>query len=394
MARRVVPMIHHGQRRVDAHEGYVCPTATLTPARLLAAGIDLSGGYPANDHGRVEGLEAARAWNGPGWEHDERGAHADKEKRALLGAAAEVITLSPNIGTEIVGLQLAALTDTQKDELALLVAERGVVFFRDQQLSPQAQLALGAYFGKPDIHPVGSYVPGLKGVSVITDEFARTNPGETDFRTPLGSYHWHIDIGYEEQPPGITHLHLDAVPETGGDTYWASGYTAYDKLSPPLQAFIDGLEALHRSLHEYEDPASPTGPKVPVITAHPLVRVHPATGWKALFIDRRFTIGIKGFKHQDGQALLNHLFDVYETSRDAQIRFRWTPGTSALWDNRVTIHSAVHDYGDDTHAAPRHGTRVSSLAERPVPVAPGVGASRRHALGLAPGKVVEVRPAF
>lgn len=119
----------------------------------------------------------------------------------------------------IVGLQLADLTNTQKDELALLIAERGVVFFRDQKLSPQAQLALGAYYGKPDIHPVGAYVPGLKGVSVITNEFARTNPGEADFRSPLGSYHWHIDIGYEEQPPGITHLHLDAVPETGGDTY-------------------------------------------------------------------------------------------------------------------------------------------------------------------------------
>lgn len=210
--------------------------------------------------------------------------------------------------SEIVGLQLAELSDTQRDELALLIAERTVVFFRDQHtLSPQAQRELGAYFGDVEVHPSGPQVPGLPGITVIWDKLlGDKKPG---FRNPFGSQNWHTgelrlsevtwyvtdlisfgvtDLVHEKQPPGITHLHNDTVPDVGGDTYWASGYAAYDKLSPQFRELIDGLSAVYRSAHAYPDPNNPEE-KVHIERIHPLVRVHPVTGWKSLFLNRVFT---------------------------------------------------------------------------------------------------------
>ncbi|KAL1407826.1 hypothetical protein Q8F55_007261 [Vanrija albida] len=360
--------------------------AKRTKDRLLAAGIDISAGYPYYPD-KPKDVSLAGQFRGEAWEHDDPGKRADPEKKALFGAAEKVVKLTPNIGTEIIGLQLSQLTDTQKDELALLVAERTVVFFRDQDITPQGQLELGAYLGRPEIHPSAARVPGLPGVTVISDELARTYGVNIDFQSPFGTQEWHTDLTHEPQPPGYTHLHLDAGPEVGGDTYWASGYTAYDKLSPTLRAVLDPLEGLFRSEHLYPDPENPDGPRKPIITAHPLIRTHPVTGWKSLFVNRRYTVGIKGLKAADSAPLLQQLYDVYEHSLDAQLRWKWTPGTSAIWDNRVSIHSAVYDYGDG--GEPRHGTRVSSLAE--VPFNSPNGVSRRAALGLDPGKIVEVK---
>lgn len=156
------------------------------------------------------------------------------------------------------------------------------------------------------------------------------------------------------------------------------GYAAYEKLSPDFRKIIDGKQAVYRSAHPYLDRNNPAaGPKF-VERVHPLVRVHPATGWKALWVNRAMTVRIVGLDKAESDVILGYLYDVYEKNVDIQVRFRWTPGSSALWDNRITIHNASWDYEG---TEPRHGTRVTALGEKPFfdPKAP----TRRQALGLA-----------
>lgn len=180
---------------------------------------------------------------------------------------------------------------------------------------------------------------------------------------------------------------------------WASGYAAYEKLSPDFRKIIDGKrfpttqgndltsrsgkEAIYRSAHPYLDRENPTaGPKF-IERVHPIVRVHPATGWKALWVNRAMTVRIVGLDKAESDVILNYLYDVYEQNVDIQVRFKWTAGTSALWDNRITIHNASWDYEGNE---PRHGTRVTSLAEKPFFKADAP--TRRQALGLAgPGDI-------
>ncbi|KAL1410517.1 hypothetical protein Q8F55_004530 [Vanrija albida] len=343
-----------------------------TLRRYARAGIDLSKGYPffppkpefVQDVTKIrEEARGDRTYVDPG-------TRADKEKKALFGAAKEVNDLTTHIGTEIVGLQLEDLTDQQKDELALLVAERSIVFFRDQQLTPQAQQALGVYLGDGEIerHPQVAQVPGLGGgITLIWADGRKDNSAartQRNFRRPYPSeklsFGWHTDLVHEPYPPGYTHLHQDTVPRVGGDTLWASGYAAYDKLSPAFKKLIDGLNGVYKSAHQYKDENDPEGGLKYVLRVHPLVRTHPVTGWKSLWVNRSHTVGIEGFDKAESDALLEYLHNIFERSTDIQVRWKWTPGTSAIWDNRTTIHTVSFDYEGE-----RHGTRVSSLAEKP-----------------------------
>jgi len=349
------------------------PDRTLT--RLKKGGVDLSQGYPYRPSVPLYLQDVYNIRNEPR-EYQDAGARADKSKKALLSAATKVTDLTTHIGTEIEGLQLKDLTSQQRDELALLIAERSVVFFRDQDLSPQQQLELGKHFGLPEVHPQVPQVPGELGVTVIWPDLM-AEERKSSFRNPGGTARWHTDLVHELQPAGITHLHNDEVPPVGGDTLWASGYSAYEKLSPDFRKIIDGKYAVYRSAHAYLDRDHPEqGPKH-VERVHPLVRVHPATGWKALWVNRAMTDRIVGLDRAESDLILNYLYDVYEHNVDIQVRFKWTPGSSALWDNRITMHNASWDYGGKY---PRHGTRVTSLAEKPYfdPSAP----TRRQALGL------------
>ncbi|GAA5843317.1 hypothetical protein JCM9279_002059 [Rhodotorula babjevae] len=366
-------MSHPTQSATPVNLAHKLPPSTRS--RLLKAGIDLSS-YPTWPQ-KPSDIKLAASVRAAPREHVDPGLRADKDKKALFAAAKEIKHLTSHIGTEIVGLQLSQLTDQQKDELALLIAERTVVFFRDQDLSPTQQRDLGAYFGEVEVHPSAPQVPGLPGVSIIWPDLAG-DVSQFGFRNPFGTNDWHTDLTHERQPPGITHLHLDELPNLGGDTYWASGYTIYDALSPSFRKIVDGLSAVYRSAHSYPDPSQPDGPRIPIERVHPLVRTHPVTGWKSLFVNRKFTLRIAGLDKPESDLILNYLFDLYEKRLDAQIRFKWTPRTSALWDNRVSIHAAVFDY--DPQGQPRHGTRVSSLAE--VPTFDPASPSRREALGL------------
>ncbi|MCJ1436582.1 hypothetical protein MMC27_005962 [Xylographa pallens] len=345
-------------------------------ARLAKAGIDPKA-YPTRPQ-KPEYLDQVYAIRSEPREHIDPGSRADRSKRALLSAATKVVHLTAHIGTELHGLQLARLSDQQKDELALLIAERSVVFLRDQDISPQAQRALGAYFGEVEVHPQVPQVPGVPGVTVMWPDLQIKEGGRpASFRQPGGAARWHTDLVHEAQPAGVTHLHNDTVPETGGDTLWSSGYSAYDKLSPDFRRFLDGKRAVYRSAHRYVDRDDPAaGPKF-VEREHPLVRVHPATGWKSLWVNRAMTVRIVGLDQAESDLILNYLYDVYERNVDIQVRFKWSPHASALWDNRITQHIACWDYEGNE---PRHGTRVTSLAEKPFFDAEAP--SRREALGL------------
>ncbi|MCJ1458161.1 hypothetical protein MMC28_008532 [Mycoblastus sanguinarius] len=344
--------------------------------RLEKAGIDLSNGYPYRPAKPLY-LQDVQKIRDTYREHIDPGARADRSKNALFSAAEKVIDLTAHIGTEIVGLQLKDLTDEQKDELGLLIAERSVVFFRDQNISPQQQKSLGEWYGEIEVHPQVPQVPGVSGVTVIWPDLQATE-NKANFRNPGGASRWHTDLVHERQPAGVTHLHNDTVPTIGGDTLWASGYSAYEKLSPDFRKIIDGKKAVYRSAHPYLDRENPTAGAKYLERIHPLVRVHPATGWKALWVNRAMTVKIVGLDKAESDLILGYLYDVFEKNIDIQLRFRWTPRTSALWDNRITIHNASWDYEG---TQPRHGTRVTALAE--VPFFTQDAPTRRQALGLA-----------
>lgn len=165
----------------------MCPGAKLTPDRLVAAGIDLSKGYPYYPT-KPASLDAAKAHAKPFEYTDAAGRAASLSP---LTDDAELEDLTPHIGTEIRGLQLARLTNAQRDALALLVAQRGVVFLRDQEITPQEQLKLGEYWGKVHHHPSGAVLPGLPGVQTISDELLREHGEVVDFRNPCSEQEWH-----------------------------------------------------------------------------------------------------------------------------------------------------------------------------------------------------------
>ncbi|KAL4984228.1 hypothetical protein BDW68DRAFT_190651 [Aspergillus falconensis] len=321
--------------------------------RLEKGGVDLSNGYPYHPS-RPLYLDDVYRIRDYDREYIDPGTRADPEKKALLSAAKEVVHLTKHIGTEIVGLQLEDLTDTAKDELGLLIAERSVVFFRDQDISPQEQKKLGEWYGKIEVHPQAAQVPGIPGVSVMLPVL-QASEIPASFRRPGGAAGWHTDLVHERQPAGVTHLHNDTIPSVGGDTLWASGYAAYEKLSPAFRKIIDGRTAMYRSAHPYLDRDNPeAGPKY-VEREHPLVRVHLVTGWKALWVNRAMTVRIVGLDKAESDLILG---------------FKWSPRSSVLWDNRW----------DYEGSEPRHGTRITALAEKPFfdPKA----RSRREALGL------------
>ncbi|KAB5513318.1 dioxygenase-like protein [Coniochaeta sp. 2T2.1] len=303
----------------------------------------------------------------------DRGSTADKSKPNLLSdsnSSLKVTKLTPVIGTEICGLQLSSLSDVQKDELALLIAERGVVVFRDQDFKDigiEKQKEFGRYFGPLHIHPVGSHVANhleLHNIYLGPDNEYRAR-SKSNKLTTVG---YHSDVSYERQPPGITILTLLSVPPRGGDTAWASQTAAYEPLSDPIKKLLEGLRAEHSGFPQAEG-ARRDGKFVrrePIRTEHPVVRVHPATGQKALFINPGFTKRIVGLRDEESDALLKLLFKHISLSQDLQVRVKWEEGTVALWDNRVTAHTAITDY--DVHNPQqglRHGFRITTLADKP-----------------------------
>jgi sulfonate dioxygenase len=223
------------------------------------------------------------------FEHVEHGKDADNSFTNLLPTGTQVTDLTPTIGTEVRGVQLSTLSSAGKDELARFVAERKVVAFRGQDfadLSIQEALDFGGYFGRHHIHPTSGAPEGYPEIHLV-HRGAGDKGAEAFFQARTSSVAWHSDVSYEQQPPGTTFLYILDKPETGGDTLFVNAAEAYNRLSPLFQERLHGLKATHSGVEQVNAAAARNSIKRrdPVINAHPIVRTHPATGEKALYIN-------------------------------------------------------------------------------------------------------------
>ncbi|KAG2505159.1 hypothetical protein JM18_009517 [Phytophthora kernoviae] len=292
---------------------------------------------------------------------EDRALKADPTFKNLL-TNATVTHLAPKIGTELSGIQLHELTDPQRDELALLIAERGVVFFRDQEINIEQQLELGRYYGPLHVHQNLGHPEGHHEVLVVENS-VETSEGFLKRQIYDPDNVWHSDVSNERQPPSYTTLKVLTNPPLGGDTLWASSYEAYDRLTPLFKSFIEGLTAIHSSKDQAEraQTRGHTIRRPPVEFEHPVVRTHPVTKRKALFVNPAFTRRIVQLSAAESAAVLKLLYKHITEGHEFQVRFRWTKNAVAIWDNRVTAHYATFDYLPGN----RHAVRVTTHGEIP-----------------------------
>ncbi|KAK6197579.1 alpha-ketoglutarate catabolism dioxygenase [Scheffersomyces amazonensis] len=303
------------------------------------------------------------------YKHEEPGLRADPSFPNLLPKDGdyEVKKVTPKLGSQITGVQLSQLDDKGKDELALLVAQRGVVIFREQDFAskgPAFAVEYGKHFGRLHIHPT-SGAPRNHPELHIT--FRRPDKSEFErvFANRTRNVGWHSDVSYELQPPGTTFFSVLEGPEAGGDTIFADTQEAYKRLSPEFRKRLEGLHVLHTSKEQATNSLNQGGieRRKPVSNIHPLIRTHPATGEKSIFLNKPFSRRIVELKEEESEALLNFLFDHIESAHDLQLRANWEPNSVVIWDNRRVVHSAIIDW--DTPVS-RHAFRITPQAERPV----------------------------
>ncbi|TEB35127.1 alpha-ketoglutarate-dependent sulfonate dioxygenase [Coprinellus micaceus] len=299
--------------------------------------------------------------------------------RSFLDTAERVIEITPQLGTEVRGINLAELDSDGRDQLALEVARRGLMVFRDQgdfiNRGPDFYLQWGRHYGRLHIHPTSGHPRGYPELHLVYRDGKQSFNFEVD--DSITTTVWHSDVSYELQPPGLTTFFLLTAPPTGGDTLFTSQVSALKKLSPQFVAFLKTLKAVHSGVEQAEFSRNGrrggTVRRDPVEHVHPVVRRHPVTGDEALYVNRQFTRRIVGLKREESEAILRLLYDHIDKSADNQARVRWEPNTIVLWDNRVTAHSANVDFRHLPDA--RHGARITPQAERPIPALEGLDLS-------------------
>lgn len=268
----------------------------------------------------------------------------------------EVEPLSPVIGAEIRGVDLSRPLGNQTfQEIHDALLRHLVIFLRDQSIDLEQQKAFGRRFGKLHIHPTAPSAPGHPEVLVIkADAKSKAVAGNR----------WHTDVSCDVEPPMGSILHMRELPASGGDTMFASMYAAYDALSGPMQSFLSGLRAWHESEHVLGGTLGQQlqgGAKEYPRALHPIVRTHPETNRKCLYVNSGFTTRIEGLGEKESRAVLDMLFDHVRTP-EFQCRFRWRKNSLAFWDNRAAQHYALWDYFPQS----RLGYRVTICGTRPV----------------------------
>ncbi len=259
-------------------------------------------------------------------------------------------TLTPGLGAEISGVDLANLTDETFEELREAFRHHLVLVFRDQQLSRDEQKAFGRRFGELQRHPAKTHL-GVPGDPEIFDiditEKTRVANGES----------WHTDLSCEPVPPMASALYITEVPASGGgDTLFANMQEAYATLSAPIREMLLGLTAFHSGFKDlraygYEPKPGDTYPSA----NHPVVTRHPETGKPVLFVNEAFTDRINELSPRESAAVLDMLYRHIETNTRLHCRVKWRPRTLVLWDNRAVHHHAVWDYYPER----RRGERVT-----------------------------------
>jgi taurine dioxygenase len=256
----------------------------------------------------------------------------------------DIIPLSPSLGAQISGIDLSRdLTGDQRAAIEQALLTHQVLFFRNQPITPRQQARFAANFGDLHIHPIYPNVPEQPEVLIL-------DTAVTDVRD---NAIWHTDVTFLPTPALGAVLSAKQVPTYGGDTLWASGIAAFEALSGPMKALLDGLTATHDFTRSFplerfgNTPADltrweETRRKNPPLS-HPVIRTHPVSGRKALFINEGFTTRINELEAAESEAILKLLF-AHGTRPEFTLRWRWQADDVAMWDNRVTQHYAVDDY--------------------------------------------------
>ena len=276
---------------------------------------------------------------------------------ATSAARPRIDRVTGSLGAVVHGIDLRELDDAATETIERALLEHQVVFFPGQALSAPEFLSFGGRLGEPEPAPIGPSHPDHRELTVL----------DQDSPKGQGTDAWHSDNTFREEPPKYTILQAEQLPPTGGDTCWADMYRAYESLSAAMQRFLDGLTASH-DLTKILALAIANGHSDADLTAmraqypprsHPVVRTHPVTGRKALFVNGNFTTKIDQLGDDESRRLLDLLFTHVKTP-DFHYRHRWSEGTVAVWDNRCVQHYAVPDY-----ASRRRMLRMIIRGDRP-----------------------------
>jgi len=273
----------------------------------------------------------------------------------------DVVPLTPTIGAEVRGVDLAApLDESVMQAIEQALYDHLVLFFRDQDITPSQQIEFAGWFGPFEYHPFAKPHPEYGEMTVL------------DQSTPErdGANSWHSDSSFMERPAWGSVLRAVQLPPLGGDTCWANMYAAYDALSDRMKQLLDGATALHDIVvplqkavaygHSTVASVEETRAKWPA-ARHPVVRTHPQTGRKLLYVNNNFTTRICELAEDESRVVLAFLLEHIKRP-DFQVRFNWSPNAVVLWDNRCTQHYAVPDYTG--HRRVMH--RVTLEGERPI----------------------------
>jgi taurine dioxygenase len=273
--------------------------------------------------------------------------------------------LSPACGAEVTGIDLTRADDASMQAVFAALAAHGVLFFRDQQLTPEQQVAVTRRFGTV------LRVPYIRHLDAHPDVIAVLKEADERRISTFGGT-WHSDFSFLDEPPSLTLLYAIELPPVGGDTLWASQYAAYDALSPGMQRLLDPLRCVQTAWpHGTRGPGidAPVSRSVGMVRGdpaadrevlQPVVRVHPVTGRRALFVNPVYSQRFEGMTQAESQPLLQFLFQ-HAASPEFCCRLRWAPGTLAVWDNRCLLHLAINDYDGSRRLL--HRTTVAG--ERP-----------------------------
>ena len=270
----------------------------------------------------------------------------------MKNQAFETRRISPTIGLEINGLDLSEpLNDSTLSEIKEAFLEHHLLVFRDQNLSPAQQLAFAEAMGEPDIYP---FVDGLDGFPMITP-IIKSPEDKVNF----GGL-WHSDTAYMQEPPKATMLLAHEVPPTGGDTLFASQVAAYESLSDGMKELLAPLKGVNSSdKAASKRPGMRTDAK-PLEATHPVIRTHPESGKKSLYINFGHTMRFETMTEEESQPILEWLFS-HQIRPEFQARVNWRPGTLVMWDNRSCLHYPLNDY----HGHRREMHRITLKGDKP-----------------------------
>ena len=279
-------------------------------------------------------------------------------KLDLMNNSFNIKPFAPNLGAVITNVNLSNdINDAELKGIRDAFHKFQVLFFQNQsEISPERHIMLGRCFGDLHIHPAAPKMKNYPQIFEInTDKNSKIANGAEDF---------HSDVSCDIEPPLGTMLQLHVLPECGGDTMFANMYMAFEALSNPMQKFLSDLKASHESEHFYRGryKAESNGEsKIEYPSAiHPVIRTHPETGKKAIFVNKFFTTRILGLEPQESKFILDFLFSHIEKT-EFQIRYRWNKNDMAFWDNRCTLHKAIWDYFPNE----RKGRRVTIKGDKP-----------------------------